>query len=322
MSRVVVCGARGFVGQHLVQALTEHGHEVIGGSRSPERARDQFPRVCWVELDVERPKTLAKAFEGADAVVYLVHQMRSGSDDLVAAERESAHGVREAAEAAGVQRIVYLGGPVPEGAPCSKHLDARRQTGEALRGGQVSTIELRAGMIIGAGSESWTIVRDLALRLPVMILPRWLATRSQPIFIDDVVKALVRAVEMEHPGSQWYDLPGPEVLSARAILERVAAVAGLSPVMMWVPVLTPSLSSHWIRLITRADYTVAKKLVMGLTHDLVAPDDGFWALHPDLKRTPFDSAVAYALADEPLETMDEASRWIERLRRRFGGMTV
>lgn len=293
----VICGARGFVGSHLTQALVERGHTVRAGSRHPERVDDTRPEVTWVELDVERPETLGPAFEGADAVVYLVHQMSDGGAGLEAREAASALAVREAAEAAGVRRLVYLGGPAPTG-PISKHLAARLRTGQILRGGSLSAIELRAGMIIGAGSESWWIVRDLALRLPVMVLPRWLRNRSEPIAIDDVVRALIRAIEQEHEGSAWYDLPGPEQLTARQILERVAGVLHLRPWMFPVPVLTPRLSSHWLRLVTRADYVVSRQLVDGLNADLVATGTTFWALHPDLERTPFDTGVERAFAAE------------------------
>ena len=294
---VVICGARGFVGRHLVRRLTAMGVPVRAGTRSPEAARRADPNTSWVHLDVEDEASLDAAFAGADAVVYLVHQMREVGCNLVSLERRSGARVRQAAERAGVRRIVYLGGPVPSG-PASEHLVARLQTGEALRAGTVSTIELRAGMIIGTGSESWLIVRDLALRLPVMVLPRWLKSRSQPIGIDDVIAALVRAISLDTDRSSFHDLPGPEILSGREILERVAACVGMCPLMIPVPVLTPRLSSYWLRLVTRADFGVAKKLVSGLLCDLVAEDDGFWSLAPDLQRTTLDEAIQRALDAE------------------------
>ena len=217
--------------------------------------------------------------------------------DLAEAEAASARNVLAAAERAGVGRIVYLGAPRPEG-EVSHHIHARLRTGEILRSGAPSCIELRAGMVVGAGSESWLIVRDLALRLPVMVLPRWLKRRSQPVALADVLGALQAALHLDDEGSHVYDLPGPEALSGRQILKRIAASRGIRTVMIPVPVLTPSLSSHWIRLVTRADYTVARQLVDGLTCDLVATGPALWDRCPELPRTSFDEAVDQALSDE------------------------
>ena len=259
--------------------------------------------MCIRDRDVDREETLNSAFEGADALVFLVHRMRDGGDHLEDAEEAAARRVLECAERAGIRRIVYLGGPAPkdngEDADVSEHLRARLKTGEVLRSStKVSTIELRAGMVVGAGSESWLIVRDLALRLPVMILPKWLKNRSQPIWVGDVVDALNHALSHEMTTSQAFDLPGPETLTAQNILIRIAARGGIRPLMIKVPVLTPSLSSHWIRLVSRADYEIAKRLVHGLTQDLVADDAGYWNEMPERTAVPFDDAIDRALAAE------------------------
>lgn len=312
---VVVAGASGFVGRHLIDRLRSRGHTVRAGTRSPERASAVRPGFDWVELDVDRPDTLERAMEGADALVFLVHRMRDAEDNLEDAETAAAERVVRSAEAAGLQRIVYLGGPAPADTPpddpsISAHLRARLRTGEALRSRpSVSTIELRAGMVIGAGSESWLIVRDLALRLPFMVLPSWLKNRSQPIWIGDVVDALAAALDDPREDSAAFDLPGPETLTARQILERVAASRGMRPVMLPVPVLTPSLSSHWIRLVSRADYAVARQLVHGLTEDLVAADEGYWAHMGERQPTPLDDAIARALSAET--KLSGAASWWE-----------
>lgn len=298
---IVVAGASGFVGQHLVAALQATGRAVRCGSRSPERAAQDFPDQHWVALDLDRPETLADALRGADSLVYLVHSLGSShSGDLQAYEAKIAEQVRIAAADAELRRIVYLGGPVPDG-PCSPHLAARLQTGDILRSGPTSTVELRASMIIGYGSASWRICRDLAFRLPIMVAPRWLKTRTQPIAIDDVVAALCAAVDDPVVGCAAFDLPGPELLSARQILERIAAHAGIAPIMFPVPLLTPRLSSLWLQFVTRADYTLARQLVAGLSVDLIGEDPGYWARIPTVERTPFDRAVAQALADEEPE---------------------
>ena len=307
---VLVCGATGFVGRHLVHRLRESGHAVTGATRRPEQARQNEPNIPWVFADVEDGASLRQAMTGMDAVVYLVHQMRQVSPDLVELERASAQRVLDAAEFAGVKRLVYLGGPEPAGT-VSRHLEARLETGRVLRSGGVSTVELRAGMVIGAESESWLMVRDLAHRLPVMVLPSWLKSRSQPIGIDDVVVALAQAIQFPTEGSRVFDLPGPETLTAREILERTSRQIGIRPVMIPVPVLTPKLSSHWLRFVTRANFKVAKKLVQGLTCDLVSTRESFWD-HLPTEPTPFDEAVRRALANEDPTTRTMVARIWER----------
>lgn len=307
MSRtIVVAGASGFVGRHVVDQLLAGGLEVRCGTRDPARQSDRSRR--WVTLDVDTGDGLDAALSGADALVYLVHGLATHGPDLLAREEASAARVRDTAARLGVRRIVYLGGPVPVGEP-SVHLQARLRTGEILRGGAVPTVELRASMIVGAGSESWQMCRDLALRLPLMVLPRWLATRTQPIGIDDVVRALVAAIDLPLSGSAAFDLPGPEILTARQILERVAAQAGFRPWMVPVPVLTPRLSSWWLRFVTRADYGVARQLVEGLTSDLVSPDRGFWERLPGADPTPFDEVVRRALLAEGPAPTRGARAW-------------
>jgi uncharacterized protein YbjT (DUF2867 family) len=265
-----------------------------------------------VHADVDETASLERAMVGVDTLVYLVHHMRSGHADLLASERAAAQRVLAVAEAAGVGRIVYLGGPEPEG-ELSAHLQARLVTGEVLRSGSVSTLELRAGMVIGAESESWLMVRDLAFRLPVMVLPAWLNSSSQPIGIDDVVDALTHAVAHDIEGSHAFDLPGPETLTAREILERVTRLLGLTPRMISMPMLPPSISAHWLRFVTRADFSVAQKLVKGLKSDCVAQGPSYWT---EMGRTPmrFDQAVRLALAaEDPAQSGRVARRW-ERLR--------
>lgn len=305
IERVLVTGATGFVGSHLHPVLVQAGFDVCGASRDPERARRRFPERVFCRLDMADRASVAAALSGRDAAVYLIHGMAGGDargdargdNDYETVERRMAADFLAEAERAGVRRIVYLGGMRPAG-KLSRHLRSRLATGEVLRGGAVTTIELQAGMIIGRGSESWRIVRDLAMRLPVMVLPRWLANRSQPVAIDDVIAAMVLALDMEQQGSAAYALPGPETLTGREILERVARLRDIKPIIVEVPVVTPHLSSYWINIVTRADKNVAAELVEGLTSDLVAADRGFWALFPEHELIPFDQAAERALAED------------------------
>jgi len=307
---ILVLGATGFVGRHLCEHLIQLGLPVRGASRNPGGAPAGVEKV---RADVADPTSLERAMAGCGAVVFLVHRM--GDDaEYAAAERSAAANVSDAAAKAGIERIVYLGGVAPEGKP-SPHLQSRIDTGSILRAGPTPTVELRAGMIIGPGSASWCITRDLALRLPIMLLPKWLENRSQPIAIADVVAALTHAATAPGVPPGWYDLPGPEVLSARAILERIAGLQGTRALSVSVPFVTPKLSSYWIRLVTRADFAVAKHLVDGLSADLLAPDDGYWSRMPDYPRTSFDDAAASALRDERVD-LRLRSRMLEGAARR------
>lgn len=291
---VFLTGATGFIGSNLYPRLIEEGLEVRCGTRSAARARSRFPDRNWVEFDVEDPETLRPALEGCRSAYYLIHQMGGGGDYR---EREgwSALSFRRAARDAGVERIVYLGGVAPRGS-ASEHLTSRLETGEILRGGDVSTIELRAAMIIGAESASWQIVRDLAARLPVMLLPEWTRSQSEPVYIDDVLEALVGALQLETDDSKWFDIPGPEVLTVEEILTRTARQMGHRPRQLAVPLLSPRLSSYWLRFVTDGDLELARELVEGLKTDLLAESDEFWQRigHTDL--VDFDEAVRQMLA--------------------------
>jgi uncharacterized protein YbjT (DUF2867 family) len=295
--RVLLTGASGFIGRNLHAPLAAAGFEVRCLTRAPEEARRRWPDRTWVGGDVGDPASLAPALRGCTAAYYLVHGMTSARPGWADDELRWAEDFGEAAGAAGVGRVVYLGGVAPQGEP-SEHLRARLETGEALRTGPIPCLELRAGMIVGAGSASWTIVRDLAARLPAMVLPAWLAHRSEPVGLDDVVAALVAAGRLDLPRSVWWDVPGPEPLSGTEILLRVAAVMKRRPILLEVPFVSPRLSSHWIRLVTRADYGLARELVEGLTSDLLATRPGFWraaGLPPPMR---LEEAARRALAAE------------------------
>jgi len=296
---VLLTGATGFVGSAVYPALVGAGWAVRCATRDGVRAGARWPERNWVTLDVSDRDSTERALEGCDTALYLVHGMASVDGDFHRAEVAQAETFLRAAENAGVRRVVYLGGVVSESADSSDHLRSRRDVGETLRSGSVSTVELRASMIIGHGSLSWLIVRDLAARLPVMILPRWLKSRTEPVAIDDVVAALLGALDVPVCGSEWFGVPGPEILSGREILERTADVLGRPrPVMIEVPLLTPKLSSHWVRFVTRADWSVAREVVVGLKEDLLADDARFWERIGHTGLQTFDEAARRAIADE------------------------
>ncbi|MEY4509112.1 MAG: hypothetical protein RLZZ450_1234 [Pseudomonadota bacterium] len=306
---ILLTGATGFIGSHVFPVLQRHGYSVVGGTRNPAKATEKFPGRKYTRLDLQDPLSVRKAMEGCTAAVYLVHSMATGANYEVA-EREAASLFRVAAQEAGLERIVYLGGMPPNGKP-SRHLKSRMVTGETLRAGRVPTIELQATMVIGAGSESFRMVRDLAARLPVMMLPSWSKSLTEPIGIDDVTFALVAALEKAPAVSRAYPLPGPEVVSAREILGRTARLLGRNPRMYHVPLISPKLSSYWIRLVTRSDHNVTDELVEGLRTDILAPDLGFWKLVPEHQRQPLDDALQSALSEEA-DTLSTGALLIEQ----------
>src|SRR3954470_12483945 len=268
----LVTGASGFIGRALVPALQARGFRVVATSRRPRASVDG---VVWRTCDLLDRASLPKAFEGARVAYYLVHSMGGGGSNFRELERQTAEAFVASAAEAKVERIVYLGGPAPPGVP-SEHLRSRLEVGEILRAGSVPVAELRASMVIGHGSASWQIVRDLAVRLPVMVLPKWLSSRTRPVALADVVAALVRAADVPLEQSEWFDVPGPEILSGQQILERIASLRGRRFIALKVPFLTPQLSALWLRLITRTDFALARELVLGLEEDLLPRDTRFW----------------------------------------------
>lgn len=246
-------------------------------------------------MDADHPTSFPGALRNCDVAYYLVHAIGEGRD-YPEREARAARSFRDAAAKAGVQRIVYLGGVAPRGRG-SRHLRSRLETGKILRAGSVPTIELRAGMIIGHGGSSWQMVRDLAARLPAMLLPRWLQNHSWPVDIDDVVFALVSALSVPMQAAGWYDVPGPQRLSHRELLGEVADQLGHSPVMVGVPVLSPRLSSYWIAAVTGADLGLAQELVEGLRTDLDPSGSLFWDLFPSHDPVPLKTSIRNALEE-------------------------
>lgn len=316
---VLVLGATGFVGSALVTALAGANETVRAAARTAPRSADAgWPGVRWVHCDLTRPETIPPALDGIDVAYYLVHSMGGHGDDFRDTDRRCARAFAHAAAHSSCRRIIYLGGVAPRRRP-SDHLASRLEVGEILRAGAVPALELRASMIVGNGSASWQIVRDLAERLPFMILPKWLDTRTCPIALPDVIAALLDAREVPLPTSWWFDVPGPEVLRAREMLSIVAALDGRRVPSVRVPVLTPGLSAMWLQLVSGADYALARELVLGLTHDLL-PQRSFWAITGRAPRWTFREAAAAALAAEAPPS-SRIARAIEGIVRRLGPHT-
>lgn len=304
---VLVLGATGYIGSHLVPLLVERGYRV----RAAARRLDVLEARPWhgVELravDLLRPETLPAALEGIETAFYLVHSM-GGGRDFARLDREAARNFRDAAAAAGIKRIIYLGGPRPTG-PVSEHLASRLATGDILREGPVPVTEVRAGLIVGPGSAGFEVIRDLVNHLPIMITPRWVRSRTQPIALDDLLEYLVRLLEIPESAGQTYDVAGPEVLAYRELLARYARVTGRNLRAIDVPVLTPRLSSYWLALVTSVPVSVARPLVEGLKTDLLMDDSAIRSIVPIRLHT-YEEAVISALERERAEPLP--ARWAE-----------
>lgn len=308
MSNVLVLGASGYVGTHLVPELAARGHRV----RASSRRRDTLEARGWdgvevVAADALDPASLDRALDGIEIAYYLVHSMAAGAR-FAEIDRAAATTFREAAERAGVRRIVYLGGLQPEG-EASSHLRSRRETGELLRAGPVPVTELRAAIVVGPGSAAFEVIRDLVYHLPVMITPRWVRSRSQPIPLDDLIAYLVRLPEHEETAGHTYDAVGLETLTYEDLMRQFARVAGRRLFILAVPVLSPRLSSYWLDLITAAPANVARPLIDGLAHDLVSHNP--WPLREviPVRLHTYEQAVRAALAEE--ESAGPPARWTE-----------
>jgi len=291
---VVVTGATGFVGSDLVVRLREDGHDVTAMTRDAA-AYDPPEGVAVVEGDLLDVDSLQGAFEGIDAAYYLVHSLQTGAE-FAKRDRGAARNFATAASEAGVERVVYLGGLGETGADLSEHLRSRREVESILAEGTYALTTLRAAIIIGDGSASFRMVKQLAGRLPVMITPKWVRTLCQPIAIEDVIEYLVGVLAVPETANDVFEIGGPDVLTYEEILRRTAAKLGRSPLIVPVPVLSPGLSVYWVDLVTDVPASVAHPLVYGLKEPVVVTEDRIRELVP-VEPTPFDDAVAAALEE-------------------------
>jgi uncharacterized protein YbjT (DUF2867 family) len=308
--RVLVLGASGYIGTHLVPFLAARGAAVRAAARRVRALEAHaWTGVETVGADALDEASLDRALQGIEVAYYLVHSMASGAD-FPQRDRQAAAHFAAAAARAGVQRIVYLGGLQPRGA-ASPHLASRGETGDVLREGPVPVTELRAGVIIGPGSAAFEVIRDLVFHLPLMVTPRWVDSRSQPVALADVLEVLARLPLRPEAAGAVYDIGGPEVLTYRDLMRQFGELVGRRPLIVPVPVLTPRLSSYWLDLVTAVPANVARALIDGLEHDVLADDAALRALIP-LRLQPYREAARAALESERAERADAGSRrWTE-----------
>ncbi|MFC0041594.1 SDR family oxidoreductase [Actinomadura rayongensis] len=281
--RCLVTGATGYIGGRLVPELLDAGFAVRCMVRRPDAARAHpwADRAEIVRGDPLDPATLPAALDGVDVAYYLIHAMGGKGGDFAERDRRAAQAFADAAAAAGVGRIVFLGG-LRSGGELSRHLRSRAEVARILLGSPVPTVVLRAGVIIGSGSASFEMLRYLTERLPAMVTPTWVRSRVQPIAIRDVLGYLVGAAHLPPEVNRGFDIAGPDVLTYREMMLRYAAAAGLPHrVIVGVPLLTPKLSSLWVGLVTPVPGQIARPLVESLTSEVVAGEHDIARYVPD-----------------------------------------
>ncbi len=311
--KVLVTGATGYIGARLVPRLLKAGYKVRALSRSLEKLRGcSWAHEANLELvacDVHDQDQLIEACKGCDSVYYLVHSMNAQSRDFAESDRRAAENMVKASALAGVSRIIYLGGLGEHSHELSKHLKSRAEVADILRKGPVPVTVLRAAMIIGSGSASFEILRYLVERLPFMITPRWVRTKSQPIAVRNVLAYLIACLEKKETTGQVYDIGGPEVLTYQQLMDIYAEEAGLQKrLVIPVPFFTPRLSSYWIHLVTPVPAYIARPLADGLRNPAICLDASIRSLIP---QNLLDLRTAIRLALANLQQDQIESHWTD-----------
>ena len=291
--KVLVTGANGFIGRLLTNSLLSENVQVRCLVRKTVEASDRD--IETVQGDLLEPASLPAAMAGIDTAYYLVHAMAGGRAGFERRDRDAAANFVQAAEKAGVRRVIYLGGLGETGDDLSEHLKSRLEVADILRSGTCATTFLRAAIIIGAGGASFEMVKALVERLPVMITPRWVTTLCQPIAVEDVISYLVGCLNDERTTGGTFDIGGPDVITYKEMMERFGRIRGRSLYILPVPVLTPRLSSYWVGFITPVAPSVSMPLIEGLKNEVVCREHAIRTLIP-LQLTSYDDAVRRSLA--------------------------
>ncbi len=312
--RILVTGASGFVGSRLGAALDEKGHEVRAMTRHPERYVGAGRPVAG---DVGDERSLREALEGCEAAYYLVHSL--DDPDFERKDAEAARTFARAAAAAGIDRIVYLGGLGQDSDKLSRHLRSRREVERLLGGTGVPVTVLRAGIVVGHGGVSWELTRQLVAHLPAMVTPRWVSTRTQPIAVADVVRYLVGVLDAPEAAGRVFEVGGPDVLTYLQMMTRVAEIQNRHMFVVPVPLLSPQLSSRWLALVTDVDVATGRSLIDSMTNEVVVTDDSIRSVVP-FEPMDYDEMVMTALIERARERRRQAgerrSGWLSRGARR------
>ncbi len=276
--RILVTGATGYIGGRLIPRLLKNGYFVRCLARRPENlsGRDWNISSNSVEVvagDMSDSASLTQACSGMEVAYYLVHSMSAGEKGFEERDRKAAKNFAEAARQAGIRKIIYLGGLGDNQGPLSHHLKSRQEVGDILHQSGIPVTQFRAAVIIGSGSISFEMIRHLTERLPIMICPKWVLSRCQPIAIRDALSYLLAAVEEKKNEGRIIEIGGRDVLTYREMMLGYAKIRGLHRILLRVPILTPRLSSYWVDLITPIPSALARPLIEGLKNDVVCHND-------------------------------------------------
>lgn len=310
--RILLTGTTGYIGQRLIPTLLDNGHEIVCCVRDKNRfdsGKYQSDRIKVIEVNFLNEKSLREIPEDIDAAYYLIHSMSANNQDFDELEKISATNFRNRVQETNTKQVIYLSGIVND-ENLSKHLNSRKQVEEILASGSYHLTTLRAGIILGSGSASFEIIRDLVEKLPFMIAPKWLNTRSQPIAIRNVIEYLTGALMLEDSFDQSFDIGGPEILSYKEILLRFAKVRKLKRTIVTVPVMTPKLSSYWLYFVTSTSFRLAVNLAKSMSVEVVCRENNLKEIL-GIELLTFEQAIELAFG----KIQDEAvvSSWKDAL---------
>lgn len=316
--KILLTGVTGYIGKRLLIQLLEEGHYIVCSVRDHQRFgthlfKNNLDQIEVIENDFLDEKTLNNIPQDLDAAYYLIHSMSSSEGDFEEKEKISAENFRKALENTSVKQVVFLTGIINE-EKLSKHLQSRKNVEEALQSSTYDLTSLRAGIIVGSGSASFEIIRDIVEKLPIMITPKWLNTKCQPIAIRNVIQYLVGVLGKEFTYNQHYDIAGTDVLTYKEMLLQYAKIRGLKRTIFIVPVMTPKLSSYWLYFVTSTSYFLAQNLVDSMKIDVVATKNN---LAEKLGIHLFSYQEAIKMAFDKIKQNDVLSSWYDSFTNQF-----
>ena len=316
--KIFLTGATGYIGKRLLIQLLEEGHHVVCSVRDQKRLslklyQNHLEKIQIIENDFLDENSLQNIPHDIDFAYYLVHSMSSGSGNFSEKERISAENFRKALEKTSVKQVVFLTGIINE-EKLSEHLQSRKNVEQALKSEKYALTCLRAGIIVGSGSASFEIIRDLVEKLPIMVAPKWLKTKCQPIAIRNVIQFLTKVIGVEKTYNQNYDIASQDVLTYKEMLLQYAEVRGLKRWIFTVPVMTPKLSSYWLYFITSTTYSLAVNLVDSMKIDVIARQN---SLASDLGIHLFSYKEAINMAFDKIKQNDVLSSWYDSFTNQF-----
>ncbi|MCF8364364.1 MAG: SDR family oxidoreductase [Bacteroidales bacterium] len=311
-SRILLTGANGYIGKRLLPVLVEQGHEIICLVRDKNRLvlnKNLLGKVQIIEADLLDPESLKKMIPDFHVAYYLVHSMTTSTSKFYEMEKQAAENFVDFLNTKSCRQIIYLGG-ISTDVKLSRHLESRKNVREILNSAQAALTSLGAGIIVGSGSASFEIIRDIVEKLPFMLAPRWLNTRTQPIAVRDAIKFLTGVMLNPDCYNQHFDIGGPEVMTYKEMLLQYARVRGYKRWIITLPVLTPRLSSYWLNLVTSTPYNLASTLVDSMTTEVISSDDRLQQML-GIKTTDYETAIRRAF--DKIEQHMVLSSWKDAL---------